>query len=248
MDTLFYSFASVFVISLVSLVGIFTLSLKEEKLKKAVLFLVSFAVGALFGDALIHLLPEAFEKIESKAVSSLLVLLGILIFFSLEKFVRWRHCHIVHHEDHTHPMATVNIFGNIVHNLIDGMLIGASYLVSIPLGIATTVAILLHEIPQEMGNFAVLIHSGYKVKKAIAMNFLSALVAFLGVALALIVGRYAANFTLFLIPITAGGFLYIAGSDLIPELKHETKIAASIGQLIAIILGISVMASLLLIE
>src|SRR4030043_312021 len=119
MGTLFYSFASVFVISLVSLVGV----------------------------------------------------------FRLEKFVRWRHCHIVHHEDHAHPMAAVNIFGNIVHNLIDGMLIGASFLVSIPLGVATTVAILLHEIPQEMGNFAVLIHSGYKVKKAIAMNFLSALVA-----------------------------------------------------------------------
>jgi zinc and cadmium transporter len=145
-------------------------------------------------------------------------------------------------------MAAVNIFGNIVHNLIDGMLIGASYLANIPLGIATTVAILLHEIPQEMGNFAVLIHSGYRMKKAIAINFLSALVAFLGVALALVVGKYAANFTLFLVPVTAGGFLYIAGSDLIPELKHETKITASIGQLAAIVLGIAVMAGLLLID
>lgn len=245
MSTWFYGLASVFVVSLVSLAGIFTLALKEEKLKKMVLFLVSFAVGALFGDALIHLIPEAFEKIESKATSSLLVLLGILIFFSLEKFVRWRHCHIVRHEDHAHPMAAVNIFGNIVHNFIDGMLIGASYLLSIPLGIATTVAILLHEIPQEMGNFAVLIHSGYKARKAIAINFLSALIAFLGVALSLIVGKYAANFTLFLIPITAGGFLYIAGSDLIPELKHETKIAASFGQLLAILFGIAIMAGLL---
>jgi len=217
-------------------------------MRKMIIFLVSFAVGALFGDALIHLLPEAFEKIESRAISSLLVLLGILAFFGLEKFVRWRHCHIVYHEDHAHPMAAVNIFGNIVHNLIDGMLIGASYLANIPLGIATTVAILLHEIPQEMGNFAVLIHSGYRMKKAIAINFLSALVAFLGVALALVVGKYAANFTLFLVPVTAGGFLYIAGSDLIPELKHETKITASIGQLAAIVLGIAVMAGLLLID
>jgi zinc and cadmium transporter len=243
-----FSLLSVFIVSLISLLGVFTLSFGEKKVKKAILFLVSFAVGALFGDALIHLLPESFEKIESKAVSSLLVLFGILIFFSLEKFVRWRHCHIVHHEDHTHPMAAVNIFGNIVHNLIDGMLIGASYLVSLPLGIATTAAILLHEIPQEIGNFAVLIHSGYGTKKAIAINFLSALVAFLGVASTLVVGKYAGDFTLFLIPITAGGFLYIAGSDLIPELKHETKIAASVGQLFAICLGIAVMASLLLVE
>jgi len=243
-----YSLISVLVVSLVSLTGIFALSFEEKKMRKMIIFLVSFAVGALFGDALIHLLPEAFEKIESRAISSLLVLLGILAFFGLEKFVRWRHCHIVYHEDHAHPMAAVNIFGNIVHNLIDGMLIGASYLANIPLGIATTVAILLHEIPQEMGNFAVLIHSGYRMKKAIAINFLSALVAFLGVALALVVGKYAANFTLFLVPVTAGGFLYIAGSDLIPELKHETKITASIGQLAAIVLGIAVMAGLLLID
>jgi len=248
METWLYSFASVFVVSLVSLAGVFALSFGEKKLRKIILFLVSFAVGALFGDALIHLLPEAFEKIESKATSSLLVLFGILIFFSLEKFVRWRHCHITHYEDHAHPMAKVNIFGNIVHNFVDGMLIGASYLVNFPLGIATTVAILLHEIPQEIGNFAILIHSGYKVRKAIAINFLSALVAFLGVALALVIGKYTADFVLFLVPVTAGGFLYIAGSDLIPELKHETKIAASIGQLAAIVLGIAIMASLLLIE
>lgn len=243
-----YSLMSVSIVSLVSLVGVFTLSFGEQKLKKAVLFLVSFAVGALFGDALIHLLPEAFEKIESKAISSLLVLLGILIFFSLEKFVRWRHCHIAHCDEHARPIAAVNVFGNIVHNLIDGMLIGASYSVNFSLGVATTIAILLHEIPQEMGNFAVLIHSGYKVRKAIAINFLSALVAFLGVAFSLFVGKYAADFTLFLIPITAGGFLYIAGSDLIPELHHETKISTSLGQLGSIILGVAVMAALLLLD
>lgn len=248
MNIWIYSFSSVLLVSLVSLAGVFTLSFGEQKLKKAVLFLVSFAVGALFGDALIHLLPEAFEKIQSKTVSSILVLLGILIFFSLEKFVRWRHCHVAECDEHSSSIATVNIFGNIVHNLIDGMLIGASYFVSLPLGVATTVAILLHEIPQEIGNFAVLVHSGYAVKRAIWINFFSALVAFLGVAVALSVGNIVSDFTLFLLPIAAGGFLYIAGSDLIPELKHETKIAASIGQLAAILLGIAVMAGLLLVE
>lgn len=239
---------SVLIVSLVSLAGIVTLSIKEARLKKVILFLVSFAVGALFGDALIHLIPKAFENLESQVTASLLILFGILVFFVLEKFVRWRHCHIAQCEDHTQPMATVNIFGNIIHNLIDGMLIGASYSVNFSLGIATTVAILLHEIPQEIGNFAILIHSGYAVKKAITINFLSALVAILGAVLILIVGKYAKDFTLFLIPITAGGFLYIAGSDLIPELKHETKITASLGQLMAIILGIAIMATLLVLE
>lgn len=248
MNIWLYSLASVFVVSLVSLIGVFTISFGEEKLRKAVLFLVSFAVGALFGDALIHLLPEAFEKIESRAMVSLLVLAGILVFFSLEKFVRWRHCHMAECDQHVHSIAAVNIFGNVAHNLIDGMLIGASYSASFSLGIATTMAILLHEIPQEIGNFGVLVHSGYGVKKAVTINFLSALVAFLGAGLTLLLGNYSSSFTFFLVPIAAGGFLYIAGSDLIPELKHETKITASIGQLLAIVLGIAIMASLLFIE
>lgn len=248
MNIWLYSFASVFAVSLVSLIGVLTISFKEEKLKKAILFLVSFAVGALFGDALIHLLPEAFGKIASRLLASLLVLAGILLFFVLEKFIHWRHCHVYDCDEHWHPTASVSIFGNMVHNLIDGMLIGASFSASVPLGIATTLAILLHEIPQEIGNFGILIHSNFSVKKALAVNFLAALTAFLGVFFALIAKNYITDFTSFLLPITAGGFLYIAGSDLIPELKHETKITASIGQLAAIILGIAVMASLLFIE
>ena len=248
MNIWLYSFASVFVVSLVSLIRIFTISFSEERLKKIILFLVSFAVGALFGDALIHLLPEAFSEIDSHAKVSLLVLFGILVFFALEKFVRWRHCHLPECDNHSHSVAAVNIFGNIVHNLIDGMLIGASYAMSFSLGIATTIAILLHEIPQEIGNFAILVHSGYKTRKAVMVNFLSALVAFLGVFFTLFLKNYATNFILYLVPITAGGFLYIAGSDLIPELKHETKIATSIGQLAGMILGIAVMAGLLLID
>lgn len=240
-----YSLASVFVVSTISLLGIFTLSIQESRLKKIILFLVSFAVGALFGDAIIHLIPEAFEKLSSRASASILILSGILIFFILEKFVHWRHCHTVECDSHVRSIAAVNIVGNIVHNLIDGMLIGASYSASFSLGVGTTIAILLHEIPQEIGNFGILVHSGYQVKKAVMINFLSALVAFLGVVLALALENYVSNFTFFIIPITAGGFLYIAGSDLIPELKHETKIAVSIGQLAGIILGISVMAVLL---
>jgi zinc and cadmium transporter len=240
-----YIFLSISVISLVSLAGAFTLSLRGEKLKKTLLYLVSFAVGALFGDALIHLIPEAFEKINSRISISLLVLAGIFLFFILEKFIHWRHCHVPECKDHWHPIVSMNIFGNVAHNTIDGLLIGASFLTSIQLGIATSIAILLHEIPQEMGNFGVLLHGGFSIRKALLFNFLTALSSFFGAIMALLIGSWSHNFTIFLLPITAGGFLYIAGSDLIPELKHENKIAASLGQLSMMILGVIVMTVLL---
>jgi len=142
----------------------------------------------------------------------------------------------------------MNIFGDVVHNFIDGMLIAGSFLVSIPLGVTTSIAVIMHEIPQEIGDFGVLLHGGLTVRKALTLNFLTATSAIAGALLVLIVGPHIQEMIVFLLPMTAGGFLYIAGSDLIPELKHETKIAASIGQLLAILLGVSVMVSLLFIE
>lgn len=243
-----YAFASVLAVSLISLVGIFTLSVHEKKLRQIILYLVSFAVGALFGDALIHLLPEAFSQIKSQLAVSLLVLLGIIVFFVLEKFIYWRHCHVLDSEKHYHPVVVMNLVGDFTHNLLDGIIIGASYIVSIPLGIATTIAVVLHEIPQEIGDFGVLIHGGLSVRKALLYNFLSATAAIFGVFMVYAVGTHVRDFSSYLLPVTAGGFLYIAGSDLIPELKHENKITASLGQLAAIILGIAIMALLLVME
>ena len=248
MNTWLYAFASVVVVSFLSLVGVLTLSVREKYIRKAILYLVSFAVGALFGDALIHLLPEAFENIASSLSVSLLILSGIVIFFVLEKFVYWRHCHIIGSERHYHPVVVMNLVGDFIHNFLDGIIIGASYVVSVPLGLATTIAVVLHEIPQEIGDFGVLIHGGLSIKKALLYNFLSALAALIGLFLVFALGSLASSFSIYLLPVAAGGFLYIAGSDLIPELKHETKIAASIGQLLAIILGIGVMIALLLVE
>jgi zinc and cadmium transporter len=242
-----YSISSVVIVSLISLIGVFTLAFKKDKIQKAILFFVSFAVGALFGDALIHLIPETFEKMDSKLSASLLILAGIIIFFALEKFIHWRHCHDVSCENHWHPMVTMNIVGDMIHNLIDGMVIAGSFSISIPLGIATTIAVVLHEIPQEIGDFGIMIHGGLSVRKALTLNFLSATTAILGAVIVLVLGSHITNLSVFLLPVTAGGFLYIAGSDLIPELKHETKIAASVGQLMAIVLGIAVMAALLLV-
>lgn len=244
----FYTFASVLAVSLISLIGIFTLAINKEGLGRIIVYLVSFAVGALFGDAIIHLLPESFEKIESSLLTSLLVLGGIVFFFVLEKFVHWRHCHVVGSEKHIHPVVFTNIIGDAAHNFIDGVLIAGSFFVSVPLGIATTLAVVFHEIPQEIGDFGVMLWGGLAVRKALIFNFLSATAAIAGAVLTLLLGSYVQEKIIFLLPFAAGGFLYIAGSDLIPELKHETKIAASAGQLTAILLGIGIMAALLFLE
>jgi zinc and cadmium transporter len=250
MQVWLYSLVSVIIVSLISLIGVITLALKKEILHKILLFLVSFAVGALFGDAFIHLLPEAFEESGANLVTSLYIILGIVIFFILEKFIRWHHCHLPAHEHHLHPVVALNLIGDGVHNFIDGMIIGATYLVSIPLGIATTLAVVLHEIPQEIGDFGVLIHGGLSIKKALIFNFLSAVTSILGAIFALVVGSHMKGFTAALVPITAGGFIYIAGSDLIPELHGGCDVKASnaFWQLVWLLAGVAIMAALLLIE
>ena len=245
-----YTFGSVLIVSLLSFVGIIVLTIDQNKLKKILLFLVSFAVGGLFGDALIHLIPESFEKLGFGLNTSLLIVLGILLFFVLEKFLHWQHCHIPTSQEHVHPVVTINLVGDGVHNFLDGIIIGGSFLVSIPIGITTTLAVILHEIPQEIGDFGILIHKGLSVKKALLFNFFSALTAFAGAFLALTIGPHIQGFNTILLPITAGGFLYIAGSDLIPELHHGTDMTPqnSILQFLFIVLGVTVMALLTFLE
>ncbi|MDP2874413.1 MAG: ZIP family metal transporter, partial [bacterium] len=193
-------------------------------------------------------LPEAYETFGTNLQASLYIILGLLLFFVLEKFLRWRHCHIPTSQNHPHPMVTMNAIGDSVHNLIDGMLIGASFLVSTPLGISTTLAVVAHEIPQEMGDFGVLIHGGLSPKKAVLVNLASAALAFLGVFISLTFGRQVQGYTAALVPITAGGFIYLAGSDLIPALHDSSEIKESLGQFFFICLGVGVMALMTLIE
>ncbi|MDD5626413.1 MAG: ZIP family metal transporter [Patescibacteria group bacterium] len=241
-----YTIASVVIVSLISLVGIFFLSLNKERLQKILLYLVSFAVGGLFGDAFIHLLPQAFQSETDHLLISLLILAGICLFFILEKVVRWRHCHIPNSKTHIHPVVPMNLIGDGLHNLTDGMIIAASYSLDFSLGLATTLAVILHEIPQEIGDFGVLVYGGLSVKKAVIFNFLSASTAILGAVIALLVGSVVAGFSSIILPIAAGGFIYIAGADLIPELHHEFNPKTSIKQLMAIISGIGIMATLLI--
>lgn len=236
-----YSLVSVLIVSLISLVGIVALSIKIKDLKNLLLFLVSFSVGTLLGDVFIHLLPELVAKQGFTLTTSLQILFGLLLFFVLEKVVYWRHCHLVTCDDHPHTLGTMNLIGDALHNFLDGAMISASYLFSIPLGLATTLAIIFHEIPQEIGDFSVLLYAGFTKSKALRYNFFSALFAIVGAILVLLIGQQYRSMTNFLIPLGIGGFLYIAGSDLIPELKKEENLGQTFFQLLAIIGGIFIM-------
>src|SRR3989344_8214498 len=186
--TYIYAFASVAVVSLVSLIGVFALSLKEELMRKYVFTFISLAIGALLGDAFIHLIPEALEKSTNPTLTSLLVIVGILLFFILEKFLHWHHHCEDKEKSDIHPVGKLVLFSDGVHNFMDGMIIGASFLVSMPVGLATTLAVILHEIPQEIGDFAVLLHAGYTKRRALWLNFLSALTAVLGAVVLFAIG------------------------------------------------------------
>lgn len=247
-DTWLYTLASVFAVSMVSLVGIFTIYMNEQRLKSAIFFLVSFSVGALIGSAFIHLLPEIVDEYGFGFDVSLYLISGILFFFIMEKFIQWRHCHIPTSRSHPHPIVYMNIVGDGLHNFMDGMVIAASYISSIPLGIATTFAVLFHEIPQEIGDFGVLLHGGFNKAKALFYNFMSALAAMIGAIAVLMIGAKTQDITIFLLPFTAGGFIYIAGSDLIPELHKESHPERSVVQLIGIIMGVLVMLAFVAFE
>ena len=246
--TYIYAFISVLVVSLVSLVGVFSLSLKEEIIRKYISLFISLAVGALLGDAFIHLIPETFKNPLNHVSTSLLIIAGILLFFVIEKFLHWHHHEDDTEENHIHPVGKLLLFTDGFHNFIDGIIIGVSFLVSVPIGIATTLAVILHEIPQEIGDFAVLIHSGYSTKKALWLNFFSALAAIIGLIFALIFGNLAEIFTLWVLPIAAGGFIYIAVADLIPELQKTKELKYSILQIIAVMIGILAMLVLVFLE
>jgi len=258
--TWIYSFVSVGAVSLISLIGLVTLPIKEQKLRSLLLYLVSFSAGGLFADAFIHLIPEAAETVESSSPElkvplyiSIYILSGIIASFILEKLIHWRHCHIPTSEEHPHPFAYMNLFGDGVHNFIDGLVVAGSYIASFPsftLGIATTLAVVFHEIPQEIGDFGVLLHGGFSKNKALVFNFLTALTAILGALFALVLSLIIPieNFEIFLLSFAAGEFIYIAGSDLVPELHKETKPSKSTLQLIAFIFGVLVLLCLALIE
>lgn len=241
-----YTLISVLLVSLISLVGLLSLALNEAFFKKILLLLVSFSAGALLGDAFIHIIPEATIETGFTIFSSIAILSGMVTFLILEKFVFWHHCHNGNCKHH--PFAYMNLIGDGMHNFIDGAIIAASYLADIRLGVTTTIAVLLHEIPQEMGDFGVLVHGGYTKKKAILMNLLSALMAVVGAVIVLLFGKFLINYIDLLLLFTAGGFIYIASADLIPEInRHYRGWALSSVELLFFLLGMVVMLILLVV-
>lgn len=244
LTTYLYTFIGVLVVSVISLVGVFFLPSREDVLRKYIFIFISLAVGALLGDAFIHLIPEALEKSSNTTATGVLIILGILSFFTLEKLLHWHHHGEDAKENHIHPIGKLILFSDGVHNFLDGTIIAASFMVSVPVGVATTVAVILHEIPQEVGDFAILLHSGYSRRRALVLNFLSALTAFVGAVAFFVFGELSKSLVDYFLPLAAGGFIYIAASDLIPEL-HKTKQAKhSFYQLAAVLIGVLAMIAL----
>lgn len=230
--------ASVSTVSLAAFVGIIFIGLNENLLKRILMALVGFASGTLLGGTFLELLPEAVDQVGSTTTFTY-VIVGIVSFFAMEKFLYWRHCH--EEECSVHMFVYLNLVGDGIHNFVDGMIIAATYMLSFSLGFATTLAVLFHEIPQEIGDFGVLIYGGLSKRKALTYNFVSALTAILG-AIAVYSLAYLQSIQALLVPFAAGGFIYIAATDLMPELHKKSRAAESVVQLVMIVLGIGLMA------
>lgn len=238
--TLIWILSSTFVVSLISLIGVITLAINDKLLRQILFCLIGFSAGALIGGAFLHLLPEALEKSSSQSVF-LFTILGLVLFFLLEKYLFWRHCHEGVCE--VHAFTYLNLVGDGFHNFLDGLVIAASFIISVKIGLITTLAIILHEIPQELGDFGVLVYGGFSKRKALFFNFLTALTAMVGALVGFFIAETAKGFSNFIIPLTAGGFIYIAASDLIPEIHKENNLARSTAAFAAFLLGIIFMAA-----
>lgn len=215
---------------------------RRQRLNRAISHLISFAVGALLGGAFLHLIPRAFEHDAVGSDTPLYIVAGIMGFFVLERFLHVHHEHHLEGEPHpTQPIVAMSIIGGTMHNLVDGMIVAASYAVSIEAGFVTTAAILLHQIPQEIGDFGILVHGGLAPRRALFYNFLSGIGAVVGAAAAVLIGSVSASFAPIIVAVTAGSFIYIAASDLIPELRRSPGHKASLQQLLLMAAGVALM-------
>jgi zinc and cadmium transporter len=238
---------SLAVISLASLIGALTIGLSRIKIESYLEFMVAFAIGALLGDVFVHILPE-LAKTGLETTISATILFGMICFFILEKYIHWHHCHHASHGKKCDSFGYVSLAGDAFHNFIDGAILAGAFLVSPIIGFSTALAILLHELPQEIGDYAVLLSAGFNKRKALLFNFLISLTAFIGAGTALIFSELINGATPYILAFAAGGFLYLAGTDLLPQLHNHLSKKKAVLQLFFILLGAAVMFSLLLIE
>ena len=237
--TLGYILLSTVLISLFSLAGVVTLIVKKDLFEKIIYLLVALAAGVLMGNAFLHLLPEAVEQFGSSSFLFAWVLIAFVFFFLLEKIFHWRHCH--KGKCPVHSFGWANLVGDSFHNFIDGLIIAGGFIYSPALGLSTSVAIALHEIPQELSDFGVLIYAGFSKKQALLLNLLVALTAVAGGIVGFYLLHSVTLLTKVLLPFTAGGFLYISASDLVPEIRKHERFLPSLSAFGFFILGLILM-------
>lgn len=237
--TLIWILSATTLVSLLSLIGIFTFGMHSKIFDKILVLLVGFAAGGLIGGAFLHLLPEAVEQGGGQGVF-FYALCGFTAFFLMERYFYWRHCH--HGVCDVHSFTYLNLIGDGIHNFTDGLIIAASFMTDFKLGVVTTLAVIFHEIPQEIGDFGILVYGGFSKSRALFFNFICALFAILGALLGYFLSGLIENISLFLISFTAGGFIYIAASDLIPELHRQKDNRRANRAFAAFILGLIFMA------
>jgi zinc and cadmium transporter len=236
---------SVLGVSVLSFSGAAALALGPRRLRRAIPLLVALAVGALLGGSLLHLLPEAYAHGGLEAGG--FVLAGLLGFFLVESAIHWHH----HGEDvadegrhgSVASFAWMNLLGDGLHNLVDGALIAGTWMASPEAGLVTTIAVALHELPQEFGDFGVLLHGGMTPRRALLWNAASAAAAFLGCAVVLLLGG-SVGIDRVVVPLAAGGFLYLACADLVPELHRQARGRGIVGVALAILLGVLLVTAL----
>ncbi len=268
-----YALVSVSLVSVLALAGLLAIPVKPAQMRRIVFVLVSLATGTMLGNAIVHLIPESFEFANKGAIAgttvSILILAGMTFCFLMEKVLKL-HCHHgaehVHedkncdsHDDdddadhHTHvhgihPTGHMSMISHMVDNLTDGMLIGSMYLISIPAGVATTLAILMHELPMEFGSFGVLVKAGFTKRGAVLVNLSSAIVALFGTILVLVLGSSVQALPVYLTPICGGMVLYITMTSLIPRMLKETNPVRSLTQIAIASIGVIIMVMLKIYE
>ncbi|MBU0629006.1 MAG: ZIP family metal transporter [Nanoarchaeota archaeon] len=230
-----------FIDSLTGLAGIFTLWMKPKLFKKILMSLVAFSTGALLSGAFFHLIPESLDKLTPIAAFTY-VMIGFATFFLIERFLHWHHCH--DGKCDVHPVSYLILVGDGIHNIIDGIIIGVSFFVSIPFGIITTLLIIGHEVPQELGNFGVLVYSGWTKKKSLIYNLIAQSTCILGGIISYFLSTSIEGIVPFILPFAAGGFIYIAASDLVPELHKEPDLKKSLISFSFFIIGILFMLAI----
>ncbi|MEW6142124.1 MAG: ZIP family metal transporter [Chloroflexota bacterium] len=231
--------SATFIISLIAFAGLLVFAFKGEWLNKTLLVLVALSSGALLGGAFLHLVPEAISELGGSLSVFLYLLLGFCLFFILEQFLHWRHQHGTTHG--VKPFSYLILVSDGVHNFIDGLVIAASFVVSFPVGIATTMAVALHEIPQELGDFGVLVYGGFSKFRALTFNYISAVTAIVGGVIGYLASSIIHGSIVYLLPFAAGNFIYIAAADLIPEIKHAVSLRRSILHFCVFLIGIGIM-------